>query len=71
VYYEILDFHGGDYEQYCLLGLDDKQFGRCVPILQANHLPPFSGYKGPERGYRSCCTLVPVYRNTQLHPAEA
>lgn len=33
VYYEILDFHGGDYEQYCLLGLD-LQFGGCVPIMQ-------------------------------------
>jgi hypothetical protein len=65
VYYEILDFHGGDYEQYCLLGLD-MQFGGCVPIMQRNHLPSFSAYKGPEGGRnRSYCTLVPVYQNAE------
>ena len=50
VYCEILDFHGGDYEQYRLLGHEDIQFEGCVPILQGNHLPPFSGYKGPGGG---------------------
>jgi len=72
VYYEILDLHGGDYEQYCLLGRDDIQFDWCVAIQQGNHLPPFSGYKGPGGGgHSSFCTLVPAYQNMQLYPAEA
>jgi hypothetical protein len=42
--FEIQGIHGGDYEDYCLLGYDHIQLGGLLPMFQRNLLAPSSVY---------------------------